>query len=200
MSVNVGALIRVERVELVRPVLVVPGAAVLVRARLGHHRDLQPEAVADRRVEVRRLDAHLLDHVGVRRRREAAAGAAVGGAVNRIRVAADAADHLARPPWSCRRRNPARPGVWVGVGFTPAAKRVSMIGMFEIIGSASTILVSNVCDEDTEEVSSSGDSPVTVIVSADAADFEREGQVDLLADAEHDARRGPLLVSPPAAP
>jgi hypothetical protein len=61
--------------------------------------------------------------------------------------------------------NPCDTSVCVGVGFTDAANRVSMIGMFEIIGSASTILASNVCAEETEVVSSSGASAVTVIVS-----------------------------------
>ena len=63
-----------------------------------------------------------------------------------------------RRPSSSRRRNPCDTSVCVGVGFTPAANRVSMIGMFEIIGSASTILASNVCADETEVVSSSGAS------------------------------------------
>ena len=48
--------------------------------------------MTDRRVEVRGLDAHLLNHVGVRRGRDAAAAAGVGRAVDRVVVAADAAE------------------------------------------------------------------------------------------------------------
>jgi hypothetical protein len=60
---------------------------------------------------------------------------------------------------------PCDTSVCVGVGFTPAAKRVSMIGMFEIIGSDSTMRVSKVCADDTDDVSSSGASAVTVTSS-----------------------------------
>ena len=51
-------------------------------------------------------------------------------------------------------------------GFTPDAKRVSMIGMFENIGRPSTMRLSKFCPEETDDVSSSGVSAVTVTVSA----------------------------------
>ncbi len=51
-------------------------------------------------------------------------------------------------------------------GFTPAANRVSMMGMFENIGSPSTIRLSKFWPDDTDEVSSSGVSATTVTVSA----------------------------------
>ena len=51
-------------------------------------------------------------------------------------------------------------------GFTPAAKRVSMIGMFENIGRPSTMRLSKFCPEETDDVSSSGVSAVTFTVSA----------------------------------
>ena len=47
--------------------------------------------MSERRVEVRRLDAHFLDHVGVRRRGEAPIAAVVGRAVDRPFVPAHAA-------------------------------------------------------------------------------------------------------------
>ena len=50
-------------------------------------------------------------------------------------------------------------------GFTPAAKRVSMIGMFENIGRPSTMRLSKFWPEDTDEVSSSGVAAVTLTVS-----------------------------------
>ena len=55
--------------------------------------------------------------------------------------------------------------LWLVDGFTPAAKRVSMIGMFENIGSPSTMRLSKFWPEDTADVSSSGDAAVTVISS-----------------------------------
>ena len=57
-------------------------------------------------------------------------------------------------------------------GFTPAAKRVSMIGMFENIGRPSTMRLSKFCPEETDDVSSSGVSAVTVTVSVTLTDFE----------------------------
>ena len=51
-------------------------------------------------------------------------------------------------------------------GFTPDAKRVSMIGMFENIGRPSTIRLSKFWPEDTDDVSRSGVSAVTVTVSS----------------------------------
>ena len=51
-------------------------------------------------------------------------------------------------------------------GFTPAAKRVSMIGMFENIGRPSTMRLSKFCPEETDDVSSRGVSAVTFTVSA----------------------------------
>ncbi len=89
-------LLRIERIDLVGPVLVVRRAAQRVRARARHHRDGAAGAVALRRVEVGRLDAHLLDHVGVGRARDAAAAAGIGGAVDRVVEAADTAEDAAR--------------------------------------------------------------------------------------------------------
>ena len=51
-------------------------------------------------------------------------------------------------------------------GFTPDAKRVSMIGMFENIGRPSTMRLSKFWPEETDDVSSSGVSAVTFTVSA----------------------------------
>src|SRR5262245_45940473 len=60
---------------------------------------------------------------------------------------------------------PCETRLWLVDGFTPDAKRVSMIGMFDSIGRLSTMRVSKVCVDDTDEVSSSGASPVTVMFS-----------------------------------
>ena len=80
-----------RRVPLVVPVLIVQRPAHRVGAAARHHRDAEAGAVPERRVEVRRLDAHFLDHVGVRRRGEAPIAAVVGRAVDRPFVAAHAA-------------------------------------------------------------------------------------------------------------
>ena len=89
--VNVDLLLQVGRVQLVVPVRVVAGAAQRVRAAARHHRDGEPRAVPLRGVEVRRLDANLLNLVGVGRARDAAAEAVVHGAVDRVVVARVAA-------------------------------------------------------------------------------------------------------------
>ena len=67
----------IRRIELVRPGLIVHGAARRIRTGPGHHRDADAGAVTDTRGEVRRLDAHLLQHVRVRRRRHLPADAVV---------------------------------------------------------------------------------------------------------------------------
>ena len=84
-------LLQVGRVQLVVPVRVVARAAQHVRAGARHHRDGEPRAVPLRGVEVRRLDAHLFDLVGVGRAGDAAAEAVVRGAVDRVVVARVAA-------------------------------------------------------------------------------------------------------------
>jgi hypothetical protein len=84
-------LLQVRRVHLVVPMRVVGRAAERVRTAARHHRDAEPRAVPLRSVEVRRLDAHFLDLIGVGRARDAAAEAIVRRAVDRVVVAGVAA-------------------------------------------------------------------------------------------------------------
>ena len=84
-------LLQVGRVHLVVPVRVVGRAAQRVGAAPRHHRYREPGAVALRGVEVRRLDPHLLNLVGVRRAGDAAAEAVVRRAVDGVVVAGVAA-------------------------------------------------------------------------------------------------------------
>ena len=67
-------------------------AARSIGASAGHHRDADTSAVPDRRGEVGRLDAHLLDHVRIRRGGHLPPDAVVGGAVDRPVDASDTAE------------------------------------------------------------------------------------------------------------
>ena len=80
-------------------------------------------------------------------------------------------------------------------GFTPAAKRVSMIGMFENIGSPSTMRLSKFCPEDTADVSSSGDAAVDGDLLGDLAELEHQRHAHLLADGDDDAGPRQALVA-----
>ena len=72
-------------------------------------------------------------------------------------------------------------------GATPGVKRDSMIGMFENIGSPSTICRSKFWPEETVVASSSGASATTVTSSAELTDLQRQGQIHGLADGQRDA-------------
>src|SRR5215217_1490627 len=56
--------------------------------------------------------------------------------------------------------------LWLVDGFTPAAKRVSMIGMFENMGRPSTMRLSKFWPDETDDVSRSGVPADTFTVSA----------------------------------
>ena len=110
--------------------------------------------MAERRVEIRRLDPDFFDHVGIRRRGEAAIAAVVRRAVDRPFV----------PPTfpgadvslDVRLTNPCATYGTSADELTPVTNRVNSTGMFENIGRLSTLRRSRFCPVASTPVSRSG--------------------------------------------